>query len=255
MPWAEFNEVVRTYLLVDAERKGKGVQNYIDRMIVASVIDLQRYVASLRNNQVKHYSTSSLVEPDPTDLSGVNAEDLDAHQGTFNEGKTRIKQVVVRRIPTDDNNQDVSRYFYPNVTPWESRFLLIDGPVLERTVNMPGRITFGDTTFITAPKLLEEEALYLYYEGERHFTPYGKATEEELADPVVFDELVAKASADYVKGHLSREVDNDLVQYQSYFEMYIKDRSQIFINENEYASSSAEQIISSGIGGAGFVVG
>mgnify|MGYP006109000671 CR=1 FL=1 len=44
MTWQEFNEVVRTYLLVDSERKGKGVQEYIDRMIVASVIDLQRYV-------------------------------------------------------------------------------------------------------------------------------------------------------------------------------------------------------------------
>lgn len=255
MTWKEFNETVRTFLLVDSQRKGKGVQNYIDRMIVASVIDLQRYVPALRNSQVKHYSTSTLVEPNPSDLNAVNSEDLDAHQGAFTEGKTRIKQVVIRRIPTVENTQEVSRYFYPDVIPWSNRFLLIDGPTLERTTNIPGRITFGETTFLLAPKLRDDEALYLYYEGERHFTPAGDATEDELTDPVVFDDLVAKASADYVKAHLAREVDNDLTQYESYLTMYAKGRAQIFINENEYASSSASQLVGSGVGGGGFVVG
>ena len=31
MNWSEFNDVVRTYLLVDSERKGRGVQDYIAR--------------------------------------------------------------------------------------------------------------------------------------------------------------------------------------------------------------------------------
>lgn len=253
MTWAEFNEAVRTFLLVDSERKGKGVQNYIDRMIVASVIDLQRYIPSFRSSNIKHYSTSSLVEPNPETLSGVNAEDIDAHQGTFNQSKTRIKQVLIRRIPTEDNNQEISRYFYLNVIPWSRRFELIDGANAERTQNIPGRIAFGDTYFICAPKLSEDEALYLYYEGEKHFTPIFKATEDEANDPVVFDDLVAKASSDFVKAHLAREVDNDLTQYQSYFQLYVKDRSQIFINEKEYGSSSAEQVMGAGVGG--FVIG
>ena len=83
MTWEEFNEVVRTYLLVDSERKGRGVQNYVDRMIVASVIDLQRYVPALRANQFKFYSPSNLVEPNPRDLSAVNSEDLDVDEGVF----------------------------------------------------------------------------------------------------------------------------------------------------------------------------
>ena len=110
-------------------------------------------------------------------------------------------------------------------------------------------------TFITAPKLREDEALYVYYEGERHFTPYGTATEDELADPVVFDDMVAKAASSYVKAHLGREVDNDLNQYQSYLTQYFKERSQIFINEKEYTSSSASQLVGSGIGGGEFIVG
>ena len=62
-------------------------------------------------------------------------------------------------------------------------------------------------------------------------------------------------SSNYVKAHLSREVDNDLNQYKSFFELYVKDRSQICINEKEYASSSAQQIIGQGIWSGGFVIG
>ena len=255
MNWSEFNDVVRTYLLVDSERKGRGVQDYIDRMIVASVIDLQRYVPSLRANQYKFYSPSSLVEPDPNDLSSVNSEDVDVHQGTFNTAKTRIKQIVIMRIATDDNGQSLSRYFYPRSIPWESRFTLIDGGIVERTSNIPGRITFGADKFWTAPKLIESEAMYVYFEGENHYAPIFKATTEEKATPVVFDDMVAKASADYVKAHLSREVDNDLNQYASYFQMYSKGRAQVFLNEKEYQSSSVEQVISSGVGGGGFIIG
>lgn len=253
MNWGEFNEAVRTFLLVDSERKGKGVQNYIDRMIVASVIDLQRYIPSFRSSNIKHFSTSSLVEPNPETLTGVNSENINAHQGDFDQSKTRIKQVLVRRIPTDDNNQEISQYFYLKVIPWSRRFELIDGTNLSRTQNAPGRIAFGDANFIAAPKLNEDEALYIYYEGEKHPTPMFKATEDETKDPVVFDDLVAKATSDFVKAHLAREVDNDLQKYQSYFQLYIKDRSQIFINEKEYASSSAEQVMGSGVGG--FVIG
>ena len=256
MTWQEFNEAVRTFLLVDSERKGRGVQEYIDRMIVASVIDLQRYVPALRENQFKHFSPSNLVEPNPTELTAVNSENLDVHQGEFASGRTRIKQVVVRRIATADNGQDQSRYFSPATLPWEDRFALIDGGIVERTPNIPGRITFGPTVFWTAPKLRNDEALYIYYSGESHYKPIYKITSDtEKQTPVVFDDMVAKASSDYVKAHLAREVDNDLNQYQSYAQMYAKARAQVFLNEKEYQSSSVEQAISSGVGAGGFIIG
>lgn len=255
MTWSEFNEIVRTYLLVDSERKGRGVQNYIDRMIVASVIDLQRYIPSLRANQYKFYSPSSLVEPTAQDLNAVNSEGLDVHQGSFSTAKTRVKQIIVRRVATDDNGQTASKYYYPNTIPWEQRFTLLDGGIVERTSSVPGRITFGPDGFWTGPKLTEDEALYIYFEGENHYAPVFKATTEEKSTPVVFDDMVAKASSDYVKAHLAREVDNDLTQYQSYIAMYAKGRAQVFLNEKEYQSSSVEQTISSGVGGGGFIIG
>ena len=256
MNWQEFNDQVRVFLIVDSERKGRGVQENIDSLIVASVVDLQRYVPAIRQNQYKFYSNSSLVEPNPEDLSNVNSEDLDVHKGEFAMSNVRIKQVVVRRIATEDNGQTYSRYFYPVSIPWESRFTLIDGGANERTSNIPGRITFGEDRFWTSPKLRDDEAMYIYFEGEFRPTPIYRATDDEKNSPVIFDEMEAKASAGYVKAHLARDVDNDLAQYQAYMQMYQKERAQIFINRKEYQTSSIEQIASNtGVGGGGFVIG
>ena len=256
MNWQEFNDQVRVFLIVDSERKGRGVQENIDSLIVASVVDMQRYVPAIRQNQYKFYSSGSLVEPNPEDLSNVNSEDLDVHKGDFAMSNVRVKQVVVRRVATNDNNQDISRYYYPNSIPWESRFSLIDGGVAERTSTIPGRITFGENKFWTAPMLREDEAMYIYFEGEFRPTPIYRATDDEKNTPVIFDEMEAKASAGYVKAHLARDVDNDLQQYQAYLGMYQKERAQIFINRKEYQTSSIEQVANStGIGGGGFVIG
>lgn len=255
MNWQEFNDITRVYLIVDSERKGRGVQDYIDQMISASVIDLQRYVPALRDNQYKYYSTSNLVEANPEDLNAVNAEGLNVEEGAFMGAKVRIKQVVVRRIPTDDNNQSTSVYYSPSTIPWESRFQLIDGGITDRTTGRPGRISFGAEKFWSAPKLREDEALYIYYEGETHYSPIYRATEAEKATPVVFDDMVAKASSDYVKAHLAKKVDNDLQQFQAYMQMYSKGRAQVYLNEKEYRSSSVNQIINAGVGTGGFIVG
>ena len=224
MNWQEFNDQVRIFLIVDSERKGRGVQENIDSLIVASVVDLQRYIPAIRQNQYKFYSDDTLVEPNPEDLSDVNNEGVDVHKGDFAMSNVRVKQVLVRRVATSDNGQDISRYYYPNSIPWESRFTLIDGGVSERTANIPGRITFGENKFWTAPKLRSDEALYIYFEGEFRPTPIYRATDDEKNAPVIFDEMEAKASAGYVKAHLARDVDNDLAQYQAYMQMYQKEK-------------------------------
>lgn len=256
MNWQEFNDQVRVFLIVDSERKGRGVQENIDSLIVAGVVDLQRYVPAIRLNQYKFYSDSTLVEPNPEDLTNVNNEGVDVHKGDFSMSNVRVKQVLVRRVATEDNGQTYSHYFYPKSIPWESRFTLVDGGISERTSNIPGRITFGENKFWTAPKLRDDEALYIYFEGENRPTPIYRATYDEKNAPVIFDEMEAKAVAGYTKAHLARDVDNDLQQYQAYMQMYQKERAQIFINRKEYQTSSIEQIANStGIGGGEFVIG
>ena len=258
MNWEEFNEVVRTFLLVDKDRKGKGVQEYIDRMIVASIIDLQRYVTPLKDHAYDYFSPHNLVDANISanvrfpsipnadehheDVPDETSE-IDVHQGKFYSGKKTIKELVVRRVPTTENNQKLSRYYYPRRIPWEKRHDLIDGGIVERTSKVPGRITFSKSHFWIAPKLREDEAIYIHYEGETHYTPLFKASTEDKATLVVFDDMVAKACASYVKAHLAREVDNDLNQYNSYLQMYQKERAQIFINEKDFTGSSVEELI------------
>jgi len=253
MNWQEFNDVVRVYLIVDSQRKGKGVQDYIDQMIVASVVDLQRYVPALRQNQIKAYS--NLVSADINPLGEVNAEDIDVEEGVFNTAKTRVRQVVIRRTPTEENKQQISKYYYPSMIPWDARFQLIDGGITERTTTRQGRVAFGPDVFWSAPKLRDDETLYIYYEGETHHTPIYRATMDEKNSPVIYDEMVAKASADYVKAHLAQKVDNDLKQFQVYMQLYTKGRAQIFLNEKEYKTSSVNDIINNGLGIGGLVVG
>ena len=156
-----------------------------------------------------------------------------------------------QRGATEDNGQAISKC---SRSIRGNKDLLIDGGIVERTSPCQEEL-HSDRKFWTAPKLTEDEALYIYFEGENHYKPIFNATTEEKSTPVVFDDMVAKASSDYVKAHLAREVDNDLTQYQSYIAMYAKGRAQVFLNEKEYQSSSVEQVIGSGVGGGGFIIG
>jgi hypothetical protein len=42
--WQEFNDTVNDLLLVDGLRRGRGIERFKDRMIVAGVRDLQSYI-------------------------------------------------------------------------------------------------------------------------------------------------------------------------------------------------------------------
>lgn len=244
MNWLEFNEKVRVFLLVDSERKGRGVQEKIDSLIANAVRDLSTYVKELRDHQFLHYSSTSLVEPDPIDISSVNSEDLKVHKGIFSVVNARIKQVIVRRIPTDDNNQGISKYYYPQQIPWEQRFKLIDSDNNEKTKGMPGRITFGEGKFWIAPKIRDDEALYLYFSGEYSYTPIYKASDDEKNRPVILDEMEAKAVSDYVKAELAKDVENDLSMHKAYMQMYQKERAQIYINRKQYTTIDSANLSS-----------
>jgi len=250
MTWKEFNEKVRVFLLVDSERKGRGVQEKIDSLIANAVRDLSTYVKELREHQFKHYAGNDLVEPDPLDLSSVNSENLEVHKGIFGVANARIKQIIVRRIPTADNGQEISQYFYPQRIPWEHRFKLIDSSNMEKTQGMPGRIAFGEGKFWIAPKVRSDEALYLYYSGELSYTPIYKALENDRDRPVILDEMEAKAVSDYVKAELAKDVENDLQMYNAYMQMYQKERAQIYINRKQYETPTDQAGVTSMLGGA-----
>ena len=62
MTWKEFKDTVREFLLVDSQRKGRGVQKYINQLIRSAIIDLQRYVPELRATTLESYRSHESVE-------------------------------------------------------------------------------------------------------------------------------------------------------------------------------------------------
>ena len=61
MNWGDFKDTVRGYLLVDSERKGRGVQKYINQLIRSAIIDLQRYVPELSAITIESYRSNDSV--------------------------------------------------------------------------------------------------------------------------------------------------------------------------------------------------
>ena len=48
MKWSEFKDKVRVNLLVDADRKGRGIQKYINQLMISAVVNLQDYVDAFK---------------------------------------------------------------------------------------------------------------------------------------------------------------------------------------------------------------
>ena len=92
MNWKDFIDTVRTYLLVDSERKGRGVQNYINQLIRAGIIDLQRYVPEL------------LVASLDSFRSADNATDWDSTK------QYSVGDIVVKRNMSVNTNYGAQAY-------------------------------------------------------------------------------------------------------------------------------------------------
>ena len=62
MKWSEFKSLVRVYLLVDADRKGRGIQNYIDQLMISGVVNLQEYIEAFLSRNVNTFFASDMLE-------------------------------------------------------------------------------------------------------------------------------------------------------------------------------------------------
>lgn len=310
MNWGQFKDALRTYLLVDSERKGRGIQKYIDRLSRAALIDLQRYVPQLKTSSVTTYRKSPTTVSDWSSTKTYKFGDVvkytgqagDSFSGSYNfqaiadttagdspgvaisyqdgqpiNGKwtrvnfltptsegvaqeglldiaySEISECWVRRWPTTDNKQDNSAYFKLMILPWERRYSILDGVSrTTRTCEHPGLITFGRNEFILSPALADDEKLLINWVGEKHFTStayWPDPTSTTVAGAagttydttlVTFDDMEAKAMAEYVKAHLQREVDNDLRMYESYMAQYRKSRQEIFRQRKEFKPAAIE---------------
>ena len=88
--WQEFNDTVNDLLLVDGLRKGRGVEKFRDRMIVAGVRDLMAYIPELRTTPAEESFSKSELE-----LHG----EKQCMIGQFDVESARILDVIVRQLP------------------------------------------------------------------------------------------------------------------------------------------------------------
>ena len=226
MTWAEFKTAVRVYLTVDGGRLN--IQDYIDRMILSSVIDIQSYVPYYRiHGGPLIYSTNGTIKD-----SEPLANNQKASAGTL-EGDIRITDVYFfdgaedfdwdsdLSVPSDQNDPC---YQYPlTVWPWANRNDLLCGAAEgHRAIS----IHPNGMNFLVFPQVTSTDKVEIFYQSiDRTFTD---------TDTVPFgEEEVIQAVAEHVKAKLAREVDKDLQLYGSYLSSYNKLRQQIYLNARD----------------------
>lgn len=238
MKWSEFKSLVRVYLLVDADRKGRGIQNYIDQLMISGVVNLQEYIEAFLSRNVNTFFGNDMLEV-PTGNNSTEVQFAPTH--------AKIESVIVSGLIDEDESQ--RWYSYVEVVPWANRYSVING-CPNRTNSYAGRITFGDGKMYLCSPLVDDQKLYVYWSGVK------RVYDDD--DYVIFDDLAAKAVADFIKAHLNREVDKDIQLYKSYMEMYSKQRQELHIAWKDYNHTTAidhAESSSSGVGTSGFTIG
>jgi hypothetical protein len=89
-----------------------------------------------------------------------------------------------------------------------------------------GSISFKSCGFTVRPPLKTDQKLVIRYTTEvSSFLPQ---------DKVPFDERCVKLVGEFVKAHLSREVDKDLNLYNSYMQGYLREKAMYYLDRLDY---------------------
>ena len=237
MKWSEFKDKVRVNLLVDADRKGRGIQKYINQLMISGVVNLQDYVDAFKARNINTFFASDMQEV-PTGRNSVESQFAPTH--------ATINSVVVSGLREEDSAE--RWYSYVEVVPWSARYRVINGcPV--RSSSYAGRVAFGDGKLYLCSPLVDDQKLYVYWSGIKQ-----NYDDEDL---VIYDDLAAKAVSDYIKAHLNREVDKDVGLYKSYMEIYAKERQELYRVWKDFNHTTAIDHAAStatGIGSSGFTI-
>ena len=204
--WHDFVEGVREYLTVDGVRKGSLTQNLIERLAKAGALDLQSSIPSLKAHFAKEYLEEDLV--------GVKQYGVDASSGDFVASASTVLTVHVESA-TGKRQLELT-------SPSNSDKL----PKKGHSHYQCGVISFTDCGFQVVPPLKEGEKLVVRYRQE--------VSDFKPNDKVPYDERCIKLVGEYVKAHLSREIDKDLNLYNSYFQGYLREKALYYIDRKDY---------------------
>lgn len=191
----EFKTAVRDLITVDGARYGVslGSAKYFDRQVTAALLDLQSYIPQLREGHLEKFKKFD------------TEEDGEASTGTIPD-----RALITDAYYVTKTCHCIRRPFVPY--PWSSRFDLFCGkPKIQNWQYFFSVDDFGDR-FVIFPKLSDTSELWMYWNGV-------KGTFLD-ADVVKFGDEEAQAVSYYVKAHITREVDKDLVLSASYWTSY-----------------------------------
>lgn len=228
--WEELNEAVNDLLLVDGLRKGRGVEKFRDRMILAGARDLQAYVPFYRSVPEEKAFTNADLE---------NIEDT-YEQGTFDYLGARVLDVIVRVM--EDDQPDT--YFRPSIISASLRHSIFDGGHKQRSHGYTGRVCFDRGKIYSAPILKDNEVMKILFSLEENYKPLFKCTPEERSAKTRFDDDAALAIHYYVKYHFMKDVNDDDNQAQQNLSYYTKERRKLFHGKKELAPVSDPQLTS-----------
>jgi hypothetical protein len=205
--WIDFTESVREYLTVDGVRKGSLTQKYIERLCRAGVLDLQSFIPSLKPHRKVEFLSG--------DLSGEKEYGADVASGDFAASASHILSVHVEGPSGLPRSLEITHGSYSKSLPTKghNKFGC-------------GSISFKSCGFTVRPALKENQKLVIRYTTEvSSFLPQ---------DKVPFDERCVKLVGEFVKAHLSREVDKDLNLYNSYMQGYLREKSMYYLDRQDY---------------------
>lgn len=220
--WAEFKSAVRELLTVDRDRiglqdttddAGNTVPGYITLMIRQAVIDLQRFIPVFRKDHETLYYPSDFV------TEGY------ASRGVLPPG-AEVQDAYLYHVETNSR-------FPLDVAAWEGRHNLTGG-LLALDTNVGRLIIEPDAyKFYVYPCVTDQWVLSLNWNA---LLDGGKSDFED-DELVPFPEDATLAVKEFVKGHITREINKDLPGYATYFHpktgTYSVARRNLFLTAND----------------------
>lgn len=251
MTWAEFKADLSELLPIDAEREG--AISYADRLTRAAVISLQGTIPRLQGPNVTTLSflqtqTVGYASLGVTPSSGsIKIKEAwlvrTATGGTFVVGHTyRITSLgdtdwasigasasavgiifTATAVGTGNGTAEECRLELRQI-PWSLRFKMING-----LMDGPPGLSLDPhgSQFYVSPTLVAGDEIEINWNGIRQTF--------QNADilPDNWDQQMVKAVFLYVKGHIARQIDNDIPAYNTYMRDFAIDRKALYAREKE----------------------
>lgn len=210
MTWADYVAFTVAHLTVDADRRG--LEDFRNRMIRNSVVDLQRFIRAYRSGHTTTYLAANLSQKEYGMVGNLPA-------GAVPEAF----YIVSTALGTDGVTHENCARNRLDFWPWINRKHLLCNPC-DRRLYAYSIAPYG-RMFVIHPILNSETYLLLVWEGLKM----------DFADPdtVPFPEEAAEASAAYVKWRILLEVDKNPALAQAQLQIWSMKRLALYRDEQE----------------------